>query len=68
MQLIFWAHSNSATKHLKRNFLQQIEEVLYSFWLGGHSSTPESEERKQQGRIFCLKWIYCYLCIQQTSV
>ena len=48
MQLIFWAHSNSATKHLKRNFLQQIEKVLYIFWLRGHSSsTTESEEKKQ---------------------
>ena len=50
MQLIFRAHSNSATKHFRRNFLQQIEKVLYlySFWLRGHSSTTESEEENSR--------------------
>ena len=33
MQLIFWAHSNSATKQPQRNFSHQVEKVYtISYW------------------------------------
>ena len=51
MQLIFWAHSNSATKHLQQNFSHQVIKLLYSFLFEGHNLAREGKTRLEQTNI-----------------
>ena len=51
MQLIFWAHSNSATKHLQQNFSHQVIKLLYSFLFEGHNLAREGKTGLEQMNI-----------------